>query len=415
MNFRTQFLKLALVTLAGSFVSSGCAPSVGQPTAGSAKSLPPAAQVTVAEVIHRPLRDWSEFTGRLEAVQSVEVRPRVSGYIDRIGFVEGARVKKGQVLFRIDPRPFRAETERQFAARTRAISELELAKANHARAQRLIGANAISREEFERLSSADSVAASDVAAATAALDAAKLNLEFTEVRAPIDGRVSRALITQGNLVSSDSLLTTIVSDNPIYASFDADEQTFLRYSRNAANRVAGVDPVYMGFADEKDFPHAGRLNFLDNQVDRKTGTIRARGVLANPDGIYTPGLFVRIRLVGRDTRDAVLIDDRAVGTDLGKKFVFVLKDDNTVDYRSVALGPEVDGLRVVGSGLAPGEVIVVNGLQRVHPGVLVAATKVGMDMNREGLRQVAAADTDDSGHPYAAQRSAVVAAHLSQP
>jgi multidrug efflux system membrane fusion protein len=413
MNFRTQFLKFVLLTLAGSFALSGCAPSVGQPTGGQAKSAPPAAQVTVAEVIHRPLRDWSEFTGRLEAVQSVEVRPRVSGYIDRIGFVEGARVKKDQVLFRIDPRPFRAETERQFAARSRAISELELAKANHARAQRLIGANAISREEFERLSSADSVAASDLAAATAALNAAKLNLEFTEVRAPIDGRVSRALITQGNLVSSDSLLTTIVSDDPIYASFDADEQTFLRYSRNAANRAAGVDPVYMGLADEKDFPHAGRLNFVDNQVDRKTGTIRARAVLANPDGIFTPGLFVRVRLVGRDARDAVLIDDRAVGTDLGKKFVFVLKDDNTVDYRSVALGPEVDGLRIVGSGLAAGEVIVVNGLQRVRPGVLVAATKVAMDMSREGLRQVAAADTQDStDRPSAAPRNVVVAARL---
>jgi membrane fusion protein, multidrug efflux system len=270
---------------------------------------------------------------------------------------------------------------------------LELAKANNARAQRLIGEHAISREEFDRLSSAESVAASDVAAATAALNAAKLNLEFTEVRAPIDGRVSRALITQGNLVSSDSLLTTVVSDDPIYASFDADEQTFLRYSRNAANRAAGVDPVYLGLADEKDFPHAGRLNFLDNQVDRKTGTIRARAVFANPQGIFTPGLFVRIRLVGRDTRDAVLIDDRAVGTDLGKKFVFVLKADNTVDYRSVTLGPEVDGLRIVNDGLEPNEVIVVNGLQRVRPGALVAATKVVMDMSRDGVRQVAADST----------------------
>jgi len=368
---------------------------VGHSTANAAKT-PPAAQVTVAEVIHRPLRDWSEFTGRLEAVQSVEIRPRVSGYIDRIGFEEGVRVKKGQILFRIDPRPFRAEAERQLAARTRALSELDLAKANHARAQRLIGENAISREEFERLSSADAVAASDLAAANAALSAAKLNLEFTEVRAPIDGRVSRALITQGNLVSSDSLLTTIVSDDPVYASFDADEQTFLRYSRNAANRVAGEDPVYMGLTDEKDFPHRGRLNFLDNQVDRKTGTIRARAVFANPDGIYTPGLFVRIRLVGRDTRDAVLIDDRAVGTDLGKKFVFVLKNDSTVDYRGVTLGPDVDGLRVVDSGLGAGEVIVINGLQRVRPGVAVSATKVVMDMTRDGLRQVAAVEPDGS-------------------
>jgi multidrug efflux system membrane fusion protein len=391
---------------------SACAPSVGHPAASAAKS-PPAAQVTVAEVIHRPLRDWSEFTGRLEAVQSVEIRPRVSGYIDRIGFEEGVRVKKGQILFRIDPRPFRAEAERQLAARTRALSELDLAKANYARAQRLIGENAISREEFERLSSADAVAASDMAAANAALNAAKLNLEFTEVRSPIDGRVSRALITQGNLVSSDSLLTTIVSDDPVYASFDADEQTFLRYSRNAANRVAGEDPVYMGLTDEKDFPHRGRLNFLDNQVDRKTGTIRVRAVFANPDGIYTPGLFVRIRLVGRDTRDAVLIDDRAVGTDLGKKFVFVLKNDGTVDYRGVTLGPDVDGLRVVDSGLGAGEVIVINGLQRVRPGVSVSATKVVMDMTRNGLRQVAAVEQDGSAGKASPGHGRDVTARLS--
>ena len=383
-----SIFEFTAVALAAMVVLSGCQRS----TAHSAAPVAAApAQVTVAQVVHRPLRDWSEFTGRLEAIQSVEIRPRVSGYIDRVAFQEGARVKKNQILFRIDPRPFRAETERQYAARQRAQSELELAKANHARAQRLIGENAISREEFERLSSADSVAASDLAAATAALSAAKLNLEFTEVRAPVDGRVSRALITQGNLVSSDSLLTTVVSDNPIYASFDSDEQTYLRYSRNAANRAAGVDPVYMGLADEKDFPHAGRLNFVDNQVDRRTGTIRARAIFENPDGIFTPGLFVRIRLVGRDTRDAVLIDDRAVGTDLGKKFVFVLKTDSTVDYRGVVLGPEVDGLRIVNEGLEPGEVIVVNGLQRVRPGALVAATRVVMDTSRDGVRQVAAA------------------------
>jgi multidrug efflux system membrane fusion protein len=412
MKSAAQYVQFTALILAGSLLISGCQRSVGGPATPAA--APPAAQVTVAEVIHRPLRDWSEFTGRLEAVQSVEIRPRVSGYIDRIGFEEGVRVKKGQILFRIDPRPFQAETERQSAARTRALSELELAKANHARAQRLIGENAIAREEFERLSSADSVAVSDVAAASAALAAAKLNLEFTEVRAPIDGRVSRALITQGNLVSSDSLLTTIVSDDPVYASFDADEQTFLRYSRNVANRAAGVDPVYMGLADEKDFPHAGRLNFLDNQVNRATGTIRARAVFTNRDGIFTPGLFVRIRLVGRDTRDAVLIDDRAVGTDLGKKFVFVLKSDNTVDYRTVSLGADVDGLRIVSSGLEPGEVIVVNGLQRVRPGALVAATKVVMDMSRDGLRQVAAESDGSPGHaPQAAPARPAATARLS--
>ncbi len=379
---------IPFLALAGavSLILSACAPFVGQPA--TATQAPPAPVVTVAAVIHEPLRDWSEFTGHLDAVQSVEVRPRVNGYIDRIEFEEGARVKKGQILVRIDPRPFRAEVERQIAARARARSQWELARANHARAQRLIDENAISREEYERLSSDENVAASDVAAAGAALEAARLNLEFTQVRAPIDGRVSRAFITRGNLVSSDSLLTTLVSDDPIYASFDADEQTFLHYSRATENRGGG-DPVFMGLADEQDYPHAGALNFIDNQVDRKTGTIHARAVFSNPRGVFTPGLFVRIRLVGHDTRDAVLIDDRAVGTDLGKKFVMRLNPDSTVDYQSVTLGAEVNGLRVVTSGLVPGNVIVVNGLQRVRPGALVSATKVDMGTSRDGLRQVA--------------------------
>ena len=383
---KSRMIPFSALAGAVSLILSACAPSMGQPA--TATQAPPAPEVTVAEVIHEPLRDWSEFTGRLDAVQSVEVRPRVNGYIDRIEFEEGARVKKGQILVRIDPRPFRAEVERQIAARARARSQWELARANHARAQRLIDENAISREEYERLSSDENVAASDVAAAGAALEAARLNLEFTQVRAPIDGRVSRAFITRGNLVSSDSLLTTLVSDDPIYASFDADEQTFLHYSRATENRGGG-DPVFMGLADEQDYPHAGALNFIDNQVDRKTGTIHARAVFSNPRGVFTPGLFVRIRLVGHDTRDAVLIDDRAVGTDLGKKFVMRLNPDSTVDYQSVTLGAEVNGLRVVTSGLVPGNVIVVNGLQRVRPGALVSATKVDMGTSRDGLRQVA--------------------------
>jgi multidrug efflux system membrane fusion protein len=416
----TTIFASAIVSVSSLLWLAACSPSNALPAAAQ----PPAPQVTVAEVLHKPLRDWSEFTGRLEAVQSVEIRPRVGGYIDKVAFEEGARVKKGQLLFRIDPRPFVAAVAQESAARTRSVSELELAKANHARAERLIGQNAIAREEFERLSSADNVAASNVSAAAAALDIARLNLEFTEVRAPIDGRVSRALITLGNLVSNQSLLTTVVSDDPVYASFDADEQTFLRFSRAAASHSGGTEAVYMGLADEQDFPHGGRLNFVDNQVDRKTGTIRTRAVFSNPDGLFTPGLFVRIRLVGHDNRETVLIDDRSVGTDLGKKFVFVLKSDNTVDYRSVELGPEVDGLRIVKAGLEPGETIVVNGLQRVRPGALVAATKVVMDTTRDGLRQVAGISaapgpTDGAGQATSASQAAdslnaaVVSARLS--
>lgn len=380
---RTSALRAA--AFASLLALAGCESS----SAAQAPATPPAAEVTVAEVAHKPLRDWAEFTGRLEAVDSVEIRPRVSGFIDKVGFTEGARVKKGQLLFRIDPRPFLAEAAKASANRARAVSQLALAKANHARAQRLIDENAIAREEFDKLSTDESSAASDLAAATAALDAAQLNLEFTQVRAPIDGRVSRALITVGNLVSSDSLLTTLVSDDPVYAYFDADEQTYLRYGRTVRANPEHSNAVYMGLADEQEYPHAGELNFVDNQVDPKTGTIRGRAVFANPDGAFTPGLFARIKLVGREARDTVLIDDRSVGTDLGKKFVLVLKADNTVDYRGVTLGAQVDGLRIVREGLKPGEVIVVNGLQRVRPGAAVAPTKVAMDVDGVGVRQVA--------------------------
>jgi multidrug efflux system membrane fusion protein len=351
------------------------------------------AEVSVAEVIHRPLREWQEFSGRLQAVDTVEVRPRVNGYVDQVAFTDGARVKKGQLLFQIDPRPFQAEVDRLVAERSRTQSDLELAKANRARAERLIGAHAISREEYERLVAAQTSAQGALGSIDASLRAARLNLEFTEVRAAIDGHVSRALITAGNLVTGSSVLTTLVSDDPVYVYFDADEQTYLQYakSRRAQNRSGDDDAgVYIGLVDEAGYPHAGRLDFIDNQVDYTTGTIRARAALANPDGRYTPGLFARVRLVGGDDRDSVLIEDRAVGTDLSKKFVLTLAAGNRIEYRLVELGPEIDGLRVVKQGLAPGEVIVVNGLQHVRPGQTVAPIRVAMSDNQSGLAQVAA-------------------------
>lgn len=355
---------------------------------------PPAAaaltEVTVAEVIHKPLHEWQEFSGRLQAVDTVEVRPRVSGYIDRVAFPDGARVKKGQLLFQIDPRPFQAEVDRLTSERGRAESDLELARANRARAERLIGANAISREDYDRQVAAETSAKGEVGSVTGSLDNARLNLEFTQVRAPIDGHVSRAIITAGNLVTSASLLTTVVSDDPVYAYFDADEQTFLRYSKLArSGDQDGASGVFMGLVDEDGYPHQGKLDFVDNQVDATTGTIRARAVFSNPDGRYTPGLFARIRLVGGVDSDAVLIEDRAVGTDLGKKFVLALKADNSIEYRIVELGPEIDGLRVVKQGLEAGDVIVVNGLQHVKPGQTVAPTRVAMNEDNVGLRQVA--------------------------
>ena len=381
---------LALLALATAVFISGVGRS-GAKTAAAPGA--PLAEVTVAAVIHRPLREWEEFTGRLQAMNTVEVRPRVSGYVDRVAFQDGARVRKGQLLFQIDPRPFQAEVDRLVAERSRSVSDLELARANRARAERLIGAHAISREEFERLGAAENSAQGALRSVDASLEAARLNREFAEVRAPIDGHVSRAIVTAGNLVTSASLLTTLVSDDPVYVYFDADEQAYLRYAR--AKRAEHGTPgeatsVYVGLADETGYPHAAALDFIDNQVNPATGTIRARAALANPDGRYTPGLFARVRLVDGEAHDSVLIEDRAVGTDLSKKFVLTLAAGNRVEYRLVELGPELNGLRVVEKGLAPGDVVVVNGLQHVRPGQSVAPTQTEMGANAAGLAQVEA-------------------------
>lgn len=363
--------RLAVLPLLAALVVAGCTRSQATGTAA-----PPPPEVSVATVISQPLRDWEEFSGRLEAVDSVEIRPRVSGFVDSVNFAEGTRVKKGDLLFRIDPRPFRAEVNRLGAELKRARSQQQLAAANHERGKRLLGQHWISQQDFDQLATAEAMGADGVGAAQAALDAAKLNLEFTEVRAPIDGRVSRALITAGNLVSSASVLTTVVSDDPVYAYFDADEQTYLKFAHKAS--LGADSPVFMGLIDEQGYPHEGRLNFLDNVVDAQSGTIRGRAVFDNPEGRFTPGLFARIKLVGGEDRETVLIDDRAVGTDLGKKYVLVLKPDDTLERRFVELGAALDGLRVVKQGLAAGDVIVVNGLQHARPGGAVKPTRVEM-------------------------------------
>ncbi|HSY97827.1 MAG TPA: efflux RND transporter periplasmic adaptor subunit, partial [Steroidobacteraceae bacterium] len=342
------------------------------------------------------------LTGELQAVNTVEVRPRVSGFIDSVEFIEGARVRKGQVLFQIDPRPFQIEIERLDAELKRAHSKLDYATAGHARAERLFAQNAIAREEYEQLTSAETEASGDVGSLNAQLHAARLNLEYTHVRSPIDGHVSRAVITSGNLVSNTNLLTTVVSDDPIYAYFDTDEATYLRFvrqergDRTPSPGAAGhgqspsASPVFMGLVGEQGYPHQGLLDFIDNQVDARSSTIHVRAVFDNKDGRFTPGLFARIKLVANDSYNAILIDERAVGNDLGKKFVLVLKPDSTLEYRPVTLGTRIDGLRVVEEGLTAADTIVVNGLQHVMPGAKVAATVVTMTAGGSGLSQVAA-------------------------
>ncbi len=363
---------LALITLL-----AACAKDAPPP--------PPPPQVTAAAVVEQEINEWDEFTGRLQAVDAVEVRPRVSGYIQRVAFTDGSEVRKGQVLFVIDPRPYQAELDRANAELEGALTRAVLAKKDVDRAKNLVVKQAISREEFDTRTSTQAESEATIRAAEAAVATARLNLEWTHVRSPIAGRVSRAEITEGNLVQGGpptaTLLTTVVSLDPIYVYFEGDEQTYLKYGMLSRPRPGESprsreerSPVYLALSNEEGFPHKGYVDFIDNQLDPSTGTIRARAVFSNKDRIFTPGLFARIKLLGSGRRSAALIRDAAVGTDQDKKFVLVLKPDSTVDYRSVQLGRVVDGLRIVESGLKQGEQIVVNGLQRVRPGMKVTAS-----------------------------------------
>jgi RND family efflux transporter MFP subunit len=348
---------------------------------------PPPSAVTVADVLEQEINEWDEFTGRIEAVDAVEIRPRVSGYIERVAFAEGKEVKKGDVLFVIDPRPYEAELARATAELQRARTRAALAGKEVERAERLVAVQAISREEFDTRTSAEAESKASIAAAEAAVATARLNTEWTRVRSPISGRVSRAEITEGNLVQAGppdaTLLTTVVSLDPVYVYFEGDEQTYLHYGElaRAGGRPSSRDfrnPIQLGLANEQGFPHTGYVDFVDNQLNPETGTIRARGVFTNKDRVFTPGLFARLKLIGSARYRAVLVLDRAVGTDQDKKFVLALKPDSTVEYRPVQLGRLVDGMRIVTAGLKGGERIVINGLQRVRPGMKVAPTVAPM-------------------------------------
>lgn len=340
----------------------------------------PPTKVSVAEVIQHPVNEWDELTGRLEAPQSVVIRARVSGYIDKIAFEEGAIVKKGDLLVQIDPRPFSAEVKRLEAQVARARATAKRADSEAKRGEALRAGKIIGGEEADARESTAAEARAAVAATQAQLDIAYLNLGFTEVRSPIDGRVSRAELTEGNLVQADeSRLTSVVSTDKVYAYFDIDEAVYLKYEALTRSGALGsTAPVYLGLTNEEGNPHLGAMDFVDNQVNPKTGTIRGRAVFDNKTGEFTPGLYVRVKLVGSANYTASLVDDAAIGTDLGKKFVLVLDADNKVTYRAVELGPKLNGLRIVRSGLNKGEKIVVNGLQRVRSGMPVDPALVPM-------------------------------------
>jgi RND family efflux transporter MFP subunit len=348
---------------------------------GNAAPPPPPPQaVTVAPVEQRELVEWNEFTGRTEPVESVEIRPRVSGYIQEVRFQSGQLVKKGDVLFVIDPRWHQAAFDKLEAEAERASVQLENARREGDRAAQLLATKAISTEESDARVARFQEARAALLGAQAARDSAKLDLDYTQVRAPIDGRVSRALLTEGNYVSGDSgaasLLTTLVSVNPVYVYADIDEDSLLKFNGLAqAKKIEtngdGHIPVELQLADETDFPHHGYIESFDNRLDPNTGSILLRAVFPNDDGRIVPGLFARIRVPLSDRYPALLVTERAIGTDQAQKFVLTVTATNTVAYQAVTLGPEVDGKRIVRSGLRAGEKIIVNGIERVRPGMPV--------------------------------------------
>lgn len=358
-----------------------------------APQAPPPPAITAAPAIGRTVNEWDEFTGRIEAVGYVQVRPRVSGFIEKVTFTEGKEVREGEVLFVIDQREYKDALDRAEADLTRARAQAAQAKSEAERAAPLVAENAISREEYDARASGSAEATAVMLAAEAAVRTARLNLEWTRVRAPISGRISRAEVTAGNVVQGGApeptLLTTIVSMDPVYVYFEGDEQAYLRYNQLArdgvrpSSRVART-PVRMGLANEEGYPHTGYVDFVDNQLNPNTGTIRARAVFSNKDRFFTPGLFARIQLLGSGKFDAVLVQDGAVGTDQDRKFVYILKPDSTVEYRSVELGRIVDGLRIIRKGVVPDEEVVINGLQRVRPGMKVTPTLTTMQSSDSG-------------------------------
>jgi RND family efflux transporter MFP subunit len=337
-------------------------------------------KVTVSRPVVQEIIEWDEYTGRLEATENVEVRARVSGYLQSIHFKDGAIVKKGDLLFVIDPRPYQAEVDRVRAELQLAQARLELAKSDYARAQKLLQFRAMSQEEADTRAATERQAQESVAAGQAAVKAAGLNVEFTRVTAPITGRISRRLVTEGNLINGgtaqSTLLTTIVSMDPIYVYFEADERSYLKHVRlsqngKGPNSRQGRNPVYLALADEKGFPRNGYIDFIDNRLDPKTGTMTGRAVFTNSDLALAPGLFGRIRIPGSTPYDAVLVPDEAIGSDQAQKFVFVMNGDNTVEQRTVQLGPLVHGFRVVSQGLKPDDWLIVSGLQRARSGLQV--------------------------------------------
>ena len=380
--FTRRRLAAAFATLIAAGALGAGALAMRGSHAAAPQGEPPPVPVMVADVVKADVATWDEFSGRLEAVDRVDVRSRVAGAVQAVHFREGALVTAGELLVTIDPAPYAAEADRAQAQVAAARARLDYAASELERATRLWEESAIARRELDERINAKKEAEANARAAEAALVSARLNLGYTQVRAPVSGRVGRLEVTVGNLVAAGPgapVLTTLVSVSPIYASFDADEEIITRALREVPDASRGLRaiPVEMTTGSAAT-PTRGALQLIDNQVNAKSGTVRVRAVFENPQGRLIPGQFAQLRMGHAHATPALLVSERAVGTDQNKKFVLVVGADNRAAYREVVLGASVDGLRVVSSGLKPGERIVVNGLQRVRPGALVAPEIVQM-------------------------------------
>ena len=347
----------------------GCSPR-------SEAQAPPAPAVTVATPLVQTIQDWDEFTGRFEATQDVDVRARVGGYVSAVHFRDGDFVRRGQLLFTLDPRPAQAALASARATLAQANAQLTLARSEYARAQALLESQAVSQAEADTRRGAVLTAEAAVAAANAGIRARQLDLEFTRVVAPISGRVSDRRVDPGNLIgggsSAGDILTTIVSSAPIYFTFDGSEAVMLKYQRQARN---GAAPIQVRLQDESTYSRSGSLDFTDNAIDTASGVIRLRAVVPNADGFLKPGMFGQARLAGSGSYQAMLVPDAAVATDQARRIVYVVAADGSVAPKPVVLGPLVDGLRVVRSGLAATDRVIINGVQRIQqPGMKVQAT-----------------------------------------
>jgi multidrug efflux system membrane fusion protein len=338
---------------------------------GGAQPQMPPPDVNVSTVVKKSVTQWDDYSGHVEAIDSAQIRPRVAGHLSRIHYEEGGMVRKGELLFTIDRREYQAAADAAAADATRAEARVALAQQELKRAEELIGERAISQGELDQRRMEALQANADILAARANAARANLDLGFTYIRAPFDGRAGEALVKPGNLVApNETLLTTLVSTDPVYVTFTGDEGAYLRYQQLArdGNRVSSRDvrnPVLVGLANEDGFPHKGEMDFVDNALDPQTGTIRARAVVPNPDGVFTPGLFARVRLLGESKKDALLIHEQAVLTDQDRRYVYVVGDKNSAQRKDVNLGPHVEGLVVVESGLGARDKVIVNGMRKI--------------------------------------------------